>query len=242
MKMNLRHHIWVLAIAGSFSAVAFAADREAKVEDRLDASVETLTDMTRASDKGIPQDLLDKARCVVVIPGMKKAGFIFGAKYGRGFAVCRHGGSGWSAPAAMRVEGGSVGFQIGASETDIILLVNNDKGLNHLTSDKFTIGGEATAAAGPVGRDAGAQTDAMLHAEMLSYSRSRGLFAGISLEGATLRPDQEANRELYGRDVTNREILTGDVKSPAAAAKFEHACIASHLNGNDRFIFRAGRE
>jgi lipid-binding SYLF domain-containing protein len=223
MKMNLRQHIWVLAIAGSLTAAAVAADREAKVEDRLDASADTLSDMMRASDKGIPQDLLDKARCVVVIPGMKKAGFIFGAKYGRGFAVCRRGGSGWSAPAAMRVEGGSVGFQIGASETDIVLLVNNDKGLKHLLSDKFTIGGEATAAAGPVGRDAGAQTDAMLHAEMLSYSRSRGLFAGISLEGATLRPDQEANRELYGRDVTNREILTGDVKSPAGAAKFEHA-------------------
>src|ERR1017187_4960197 len=190
-----------LAIAGSISTIAFAADREIKVDDRLDASAETLTDMMRASDKGIPQDLLNKARCVVVVPGMKKAGFIFGAKYGSGFAVCRRGGgSGWSAPAAMRVEGGSVGFQIGASETDIILLVMNDGGMKHLLSDKFTIGGEATAAAGPVGRDATAQTDAMLHAEMLSYSRARGLFAGISLEGATLRPDGDTNRELYGHD------------------------------------------
>jgi len=190
----------------------------------LDASAETLTDMMHAADKGIPQDLLDKSHCVVVIPGMKKAGFIFGAKYGRGFAVCRRqGGSGWSAPAAMRVEGGSVGFQIGASETDIVLLVMNDGGMKHLLSDKFTIGGEATAAAGPVGRDATAQTDAMLHAEMLSYSRARGLFAGISLEGATLRPDGDTNRELYGHDSTNREILTGDFKTPAAAAKFEHA-------------------
>jgi len=155
---------------------------------------------------------------------MKKAGFIFGAKYGRGFAVCRRpGGTGWSAPAAMRVEGGSVGFQIGASETDVVLLVMNDGGMRHLLSDKFTIGGEATAAAGPVGRDATAQTDAMLNAEMLSYSRSRGLFAGISLEGATLRPDEETNRELYGRDATNREILTGDFKTPAIARKFEHA-------------------
>jgi lipid-binding SYLF domain-containing protein len=214
----------ILAIAGTMSTAGFAADREVKVDDRLDAAADTLHDMMHAADRGIPQDLLDKARCVVVVPGMKKAGFILGAKYGRGFAVCRgHGGAGWSAPAAMRVEGGSVGFQIGASETDVLLLVMNEGGMRHLLSDKFTIGGEATAAAGPVGRDAAAQTDAMMNAEMLSYSRSRGLFAGISLEGATLRPDEETNRELYGRDATNREILTGDFKSPAAAARFEHA-------------------
>jgi len=224
MRTNLRHGVWVLAIAGSISTAAFAADREIKVNDRLDASADTLTDMMKASDKGIPQDLLDKARCVVVVPGMKKAGFIFGAKYGRGFAVCRReGGSGWSAPAGMRVEGGSVGFQIGGSETDVVLLVMNDGGMKHLLSDKFTIGGEATAAAGPVGRDASAQTDAMMHAEMLSYSRSSGLFAGISLDGATLRPDGDTNKELYGRDTTNREILTGDFETPAAARKFERA-------------------
>ena len=224
MRMKLRRSVWVLAIAGTVSCAAFAADREIKVDDRLDASADTLTDMMKASDKGIPQDLLNKAHCVVVIPGMKKAGFIFGAKYGLGFAVCRRpGGSVWSAPAAMRVEGGSVGFQIGASETDVVLLVMNDGGMKHLLSDKFTIGAEATAAAGPVGRDAGAQTDAMMHAEMLSYSRSRGLFAGISLEGATLRPDGDTNKELYGREATNREILTGDFKTPAAAGKFERA-------------------
>ncbi len=206
--------VTILAIAGTMGSAAFAADREIKVDDRLDASADTLNDMMHAADKGIPQDLMDKAHCVVVVPGMKKAGFIFGAKYGRGFAVCRRrGGSGWSAPAAMRVEGGSVGFQIGASETDIVLLVMNDDGMKHLLSDKFTIGGEATAAAGPVGRDAPTQTDAMLHAEMLSYSRARGLFAGISLDGATLRPDGD----------TNRELLTGDFKTPAGAAKFERA-------------------
>src|ERR1700727_3013162 len=148
----------LFVLAGSMSTTAFAADREVKVDDRLDASADTLNDMMQASDRGIPHDLLDKAKCVVVIPGMKKAGFIFGAKYGSGFAVCRRqGGSGWSAPAAMRVEGGSVGFQIGASETDVVLLVMNDGGMKHLLSDKFTIGGEATAAAGPVGRDATAQ-------------------------------------------------------------------------------------
>jgi SH3 domain-containing YSC84-like protein 1 len=214
----------VLAIAGFMSTAAFAADREVKVDDRLAASADALTDMAKASDHGIPHDLLDKARCVVVIPGMKKAGFIFGAKFGSGFAVCRReGGSGWSAPAAMAVEGGSVGFQIGLSETDIVLLVMNDGGMRHLLSDKFTIGGEATAAAGPIGRDASAETDAMMNAEMLSYSRSRGLFAGISIEGATLRPDGEANRELYGRDATNREILTGDFHTPEAARSFERS-------------------
>jgi len=216
--------VTILAIAGTMSSAALAADREIKVDDRLDASADTLTDMMHAADKGIPQDLLDKARCVVVVPGMKKAGFIFGAKYGRGFAACRRsGGSGWSAPAAMRVEGGSVGFQIGASETDVVLLVMNDGGMKHILSDKFTIGGEATAAAGPIGRDAAAQTDAMLNAEMLSYSRARGLFAGISLEGATLRTDEETNRELYGHNATNREILTGDFKTPVVAEKFKHA-------------------
>ena len=224
MKTNLKHCAWVLAIAGSMNIVAFAADREIKVDDRLDASADTLADMMRASDHGIPQDLLDKARCVVVIPGMKKAGFIFGAEEGRGFSVCRRGGaSGWSAPAAMRSEGGSFGFQIGASETDVVLLVMNDGGMKHLLSDKFTLGGDASVAAGPIGRDASARTDVMMNAEMLSYSRSRGLFAGIALSGVSLRPDGETNRVLYGRDATNREILTGDFKTPVAARKFEKA-------------------
>jgi lipid-binding SYLF domain-containing protein len=222
--MRKSFFVTVLAIAGTLSSAAFAEDREAKVADRLDASLDTIVDMTHAADKGIPQDLMEHAHCVIVIPGMKKAGFIFGAKYGRGFASCRRpNNAGWSAPAAMRVEGGSVGFQIGASETDVVLLVMNDRGMKHLLSDKFTIGGDATAAAGPVGRNASAQTDAMMHAEMLSYSRSRGLFAGISLEGATLRPDGDANRELYGHDTTNREILTGKIKTPPEAEKFRHA-------------------
>jgi SH3 domain-containing YSC84-like protein 1 len=224
MRTNLQHCVWVLAIAGSMSTAALAADREIKVDDRLDASADALTDMMRASDHGVPQGLIDKARCVVVVPGMKKAGFIFGAEYGRGFAVCRrHDGVGWSAPAAMRSEGGSFGFQIGASDTDVVLLVMNDGGMKHLLSDKFSLGGDASVAAGPIGRDASARTDAELQTEMLSYSRSHGLFAGISLTGATLRPDGDTNRELYGHDSTNREILTGDFKTPAAAGKFEHA-------------------
>jgi lipid-binding SYLF domain-containing protein len=220
----MRRTLLAILAVGSMCTAAYAAEREAKVDDRLDAAADTVTDMMRASDSGIPHDLLEKARCVVIVPGMKKAGFIFGAKYGRGFAACREKTrSGWSAPAAIAVEGGSVGFQIGASETDVILLVMNDGGLRHLLSDKFTVGGEASAAAGPVGRNTTAQTDAVMQAEMLSYSRSRGLFAGISLEGATVHGDGATNHELYGRDATSREILTGDFTTPPAAEKFERA-------------------
>lgn len=212
--------IWTIAaLAGT---AAFGMNREAKVADRLDASEDTLSDIMHASDHGIPHSLLVRARCVVVVPGMKKAGFVVGAKYGRGFAACRHQGV-WTAPAAIRMEGGSFGIQIGASETDILLLVMNDRGMKHLLSDKFTLGGDASAAAGPLGREATAQTDLAMHAEILSYSRSRGLFAGISLEGATLRPDGETNRELYARQVSNREVLNGEFKTPAAARKFENA-------------------
>jgi lipid-binding SYLF domain-containing protein len=213
----------ILALAGSMSTVAFAADREIKVEDRLDASAETLRASMMAGDHSIPQGLLDRSRCVVIFPGMKKAGFIFGAEYGRGFAACRRGASGWSAPAAVRMEGGSFGFQIGASETDVVLLVMNEGAMRHLLADKFTLGGDASVAAGPLGREANAETDAALHAEILAYSRSRGLFAGISVNGATLRPDGETDRQLYGRDASNQEILRGDVKAPPSAEKFEHS-------------------
>jgi lipid-binding SYLF domain-containing protein len=214
----------ILAVgAALFSPLAIAADKESSAADRLDASADVLSDMMHAADKGIPQDLMNRAQCVVVVPNMKKAGFIFGAKYGRGFAICRRrGGSGWTAPAGMRIEGGSFGLQIGGSESDVVVLVNADSGLKHLLEDKFTLGADATVAAGPVGRDASAQTDAQLHAEMLSYSRSRGVFAGLALEGATLRPDKDANKELYGREIVNREILTGAaIKAPPAAAKLE---------------------
>src|SRR5580693_3755316 len=222
----MRTTLLTIFAVGAFVVSPMAmAEKESAAADRLDASADVLRDMMHADDKGIPQDLMNRAQCVVVIPNMKKAGFIWGAKYGRGYAVCRRrGGSGWTAPAGMRIEGGSFGLQIGGSESDVVVLVNADSGMKHLLEDKFTLGADATAAAGPVGRDASAQTDAALHAEMLSYSRSRGLFAGIALEGATLRPDKDANRELYGRDIGNREILTaGDVRPPAAAERLERA-------------------
>jgi len=214
-----RTYAVVLAVAATLTPAIFAAT---EADKRLDAAADLVTDMMNASDKGIPQDLLNRSECVVLVPGLKKAAFVVGAKYGRGFAVCRRAnGTGWTAPAAMRIEGGSVGFQIGASEQDVLLLVMNLTGMKRLISDKFTLGAEATVAAGPVGRDATAQTDAVMRAEMLSYSRSRGLFAGISLQGATLRPDVDANEEMYGKAITNKEILTTDIAAPPAAEKVE---------------------
>ncbi len=204
------------------SVLDLAAASKAPAAERLQEAADLLTEMMAASDKGVPQDLLNKSRCVVLVPGLKKGGLIFGMKYGRGFVACRKADRvGWSAPAAIRVEGGSFGIQGGVSEQDVLLLVMNDTGMKHLLSNKFTLGGEATAAAGPVGRDLSAQTDAVMRAEMLSYSRSRGLFAGISLQGATLRPDSDSNRELYGRDIENNEILSGKVGVPAPAQRLE---------------------
>jgi lipid-binding SYLF domain-containing protein len=214
-----RPYAAVLAITAALAPAVFAAT---EADKRLDAAADLVTDMMNASDKGIPQDLLNKSECVVLVPGLKKAAFVVGAKFGRGFATCRNpNGTGWTAPASIRIEGGSVGFQIGASEQDVLLLIMNMTGMKRLLQDKFTLGAEATVAAGPVGRDASAQTDAIMRAEKLSYSRSRGLFAGISLQGATLRPDVDANEELYGKKIGNKEILTGDIPAPAAAAKVE---------------------
>ncbi len=173
-------------------------------------------------DKGIPQDLLGKAECVVIIPGLKKAAFVVGAEYGRGYAVCRkESGTGWTAPAAVRMEGGSVGFQIGGSDTDVVMLVMNRHGMQRLLGDKFTLGADASVAAGPVGRTAAANTDVKMTAEILAWSRAKGLFAGISLNGATLRPDAERNEELYGRKMNNREVLMGNVTPPPEAHRLD---------------------
>src|SRR5688572_29058948 len=187
---------------------------------RLNAAADVLREVMAAPDKGIPQDLLDKAACAVIVPNVKKGAFIVGAKYGRGFIICRpqHGG-GWSAPGGVKVEGGSFGFQIGGSETDIVMLLMNQGAIDKLLSSKFTIGGDASVAAGPVGRTASAATDAQLHAELLTYSRARGLFAGVSLDGATLRPDDDANKNMYGKEMANKDVVLGNVKAPRAAAR-----------------------
>jgi lipid-binding SYLF domain-containing protein len=195
-----------------------AEERETTPDKRLENTTLSFREVMHEPDKGIPRDLFDKARCIVIIPDVKKAAFIVGGKYGRGFVSCRRGGTGrFGAPAAVRIEGGSYGLQIGGSSTDVFMLIMNESGMRKLLSDKFTIGGEAEAAAGPVGRDASANTDVMLHAEILSWSRSRGLFAGLSLEGSTLRPDESENEKLYGRKISNQRILEGEVGVPPAA-------------------------
>jgi lipid-binding SYLF domain-containing protein len=187
---------------------------------RLDEAAAVFSEVMTAPDKGIPQELLENAHCIVIVPDLKTAAFVFGGKYGKGYLFCRNkSGTGWSAPGTVRIEGGSVGFQIGGSSTDLIMLVMSERGADKLLSSKFTLGAEGSVAAGPVGRTATAQTDAQMHADILSWSRSQGLFAGIALEGATLRQDLDDNATLYGKKLENRYIVTKGVRPPRAAAK-----------------------
>jgi lipid-binding SYLF domain-containing protein len=183
---------------------------------RLQTSVAVFDEAMKMDDRSIPEDLLRKARCIAIVPGLKKGAFVVGAKYGRGFVSCRTA-AGWSAPSGIKVEGGSVGFQIGGTEIDLILAIMNDRGVQRLLSNEFTLGADASVAAGPLGRTAAAQTDAAMTAEILSWSRSRGVFAGIALEGATLRGDDDANLDLYGRRLDMKTIVTGGTPVPASA-------------------------
>jgi len=187
---------------------------------RLDEAAAVFSEIMATPDKGIPQDLLEKGHCIVIVPSLKTGAFIIGAKYGKGYLSCRKkSGSGWSAPATVRIEGGSVGFQIGGSTTDLIMLVMSARGADKLLSSKFTLGAEGSVAAGPVGRTATAQTDAQMRAEILSWSRSQGLFAGVALEGATLRQDLDDNATLYGKKLENRYIVTSGRRAPPSAAR-----------------------
>lgn len=200
------------------SVAAFAQESESA--KRLNNAATVFDEIMGISDKSIPQKILDKSHCAVIVPGLKKGAFIIGAKYGRGFVTCRNkSGAGWSAPGAVRVEGGSVGFQIGGSETDVVMLVMNEKGADRLLSNKFTIGADASAAAGPVGRTAQADTDATLRAEILTWSRARGAFAGVSLQGATLRQDGDSLTEMYGSGVDNKTVVNGGKPAPATAKR-----------------------
>jgi lipid-binding SYLF domain-containing protein len=199
-------------------APLFAKDPEPV--KRLEEASAVFSEIMATPDKGIPQDLLEKAHCIVIVPGLKKGAFIIGGKYGKGYLSCRKkSGASWSAPGTVRIEGGSVGFQIGGSETDLVMLVMNERGADRLLSSKFTLGAEGEVAAGPVGRSATAQTDAYMRAEILSWSRSRGVFAGLALQGATLRQDLDDNNVLYGKKLENREIVTQGVRPPKAAGK-----------------------
>jgi lipid-binding SYLF domain-containing protein len=207
-----------LVAAFGMTATLLCAGSDAP--QRIQAAADAFKEVMDVPDKAIPQDLLNRAQCVIVVPGLKKGAFIIGGQYGKGFVSCRKKGVGWSAPAAVRVEGGSVGFQIGGVETDVFMLVMNEKGMNRLLSTKFTLGAEASVAAGPVGRNAQAQTDAAMTAEILTWSRQRGLFGGVALTGATLREDSDWNNELYGRNITNREIVTTGLATPQSASAF----------------------
>ena len=187
-------------------------------DKRLSDAAAVFSEVMAAPDKGIPEEMLEHAHCIVIVPDLKTAAFIVGGKYGKGYISCRNKvGAGWSAPGTVRIEGGSVGFQIGGSSTDLIMLVMNARGADKLLRSKFTLGAEGSVAAGPVGRTATAQTDAQMHADILSWSRSQGLFAGLSLEGATLRQDLDDNAAIYGKRVENREIVTSGRRVPSAA-------------------------
>jgi SH3 domain-containing YSC84-like protein 1 len=195
--------------------IAVASDREEDVA-RTQKAAEVFKEIMDTPDRGIPHDLLHKAQCIAIIPGDKKFAFIFGGTYGRGLATCRSS-RGWSAPIFIAIDGGSVGYQIGGSSTDLVLLFMNQHALQSLLSDKFKLGADASVAAGPVGRSAAAATDLKLDAEILSYSRSKGLFAGVSLDGAVVQADKSGDRALYGADVNRHEILNGTVPMPASA-------------------------
>jgi len=190
--------------------------QEQTPDQRLRSAATVLHEILSAPDKGIPEDFLARAQCVMIVPGLKKGAFLVGGEYGRGFAVCRRDGV-WGGPAAIRFGGGSFGAQIGGESTDVVMLVMNRHGMEKLASDKFTIGGDGSAAAGPVGRTSAADTDILLHAEILSYSRTRGVFAGVSLDGTVVSQDHSEDRKLYGRDVRNQGVLMGDVRPPEVA-------------------------
>ncbi len=215
MKMRWFMTLMMFASLGIWSAQTLRAEESS---ERVEEANRVMKEIMATPDKGIPRDLLSKAHCVAIVPGLKKGGFVVGAEYGKGVITCRaKNEAGWSGPSTIRIEGGSVGLQIGGSETDVVLLVMNERGAEKLMKSKFTLGADATVAAGPVGRSAQAETDAMMNAEILSYSRSRGVFAGVALQGATLRPDNSDNQKIYGQEVRHDQILMGKVQVPASA-------------------------
>jgi lipid-binding SYLF domain-containing protein len=215
--MRLIHLCALVAVTG-----ALLPAQEEAPDKRLRHAADTLHEIMATPDKAIPRGLLNRAECVAVVPEMKKAAFVVGGEYGRGFAMCRTTEGRWSAPAPIRLAGGSFGIQLGADSTDIVFLVMNDRGMQHLLSDKFKIGADATAAAGPVGRDAAANTDVLMHAEILSWSRTRGLFAGAALDGTVVEHDGGETEKLFGHPMSNREIVDGRTHIPEAARPLVH--------------------
>jgi len=222
----MKKFVMFLALVSACSFVyptnVLAADedkKETKAADRLQAASDVLNEIQSAPDSGIPAEILSRAECVAVVPSMLKGGFVIGGKYGRGLASCRTP-KGWSAPAFFTVKGGSFGFQIGGQAVDLVMLIMNQNGMQHLLSSQFALGADASAAAGPVGRHAEGNTDWKMRAEVLTYSRARGLFAGVSLNGAVVKQDKDSTRDFYGHMVTTRASLTGEVDPPPAANPF----------------------
>src|ERR1700683_2354684 len=216
MEITMLKRIFAVTILIAIASLtAVASDREDDV-NRTQKAAQVFREIMNTPDQGIPSNLLESAKCIAIIPGDKKFAFVFGGSYGRGIATCRteHG---WSAPMFVAIDSGSVGYQIGGSSTDIVMLFMNDHALQSLMSDKFKLGGDASVAAGPVGRNAAAGTDLKLSAEILSYSRSKGIFAGVSLDGAVMQADKSGDKSMYGDDVDRHEILNGKVAVPGSA-------------------------
>lgn len=210
----------LLMVVLSLCSFSFAADdKDTKVTDRVQAASDVLNEIESAPDSGIPEEILSRAECVAVVPSMLKGGFIVGAKYGRGLASCRTP-KGWSAPAFFTVTGGSFGFQIGGQAVDLVMLIMNKDGVQNLLSSQFALGADASVAAGPVGRHAEGNTDWKMRAQVLTYSRARGVFAGVSLNGAVIKQDKDSTRDFYDHMVTTKASLTGEIEAPAAASPF----------------------
>ena len=221
--MHIKSFLAPVMLISIASTAAVAADRSDEVK-RLQRATEVFSEIMKTPDKGIPADLLDKCECVAIVPGLKKGGLGLGGKYGKGVIMCRKSDRNWTAPSFITIEGGSIGFQIGFTQIDVVMLMMNRKGVEKLIDDKFTVGADASAAAGPVGRQTAAQTNIRMDAEILTYSRAKGLFAGVSLDGATLRQDKDDNRDFYGKDVDARKILIdGTVAMPAEARSLASA-------------------
>jgi lipid-binding SYLF domain-containing protein len=208
----------LFAVFLSLTGIAWAGPREASV-DRLEHAGAVLREVMSAPDRGIPEDVMRHAKCIAVVPHLLKGGFVFGAENGRGVATCRTE-NGWSAPAFFTLSGGNFGFQIGVEGIDLVMVIQGDRGFAHLINSKFEIGGDASAAAGPVGRHASADTDWKLNTEILTYSRARGIFAGVTVNGAVIRRDDDSTEAIYGHDIPTRRILMGDVAPPEAAHPF----------------------
>lgn len=211
----------IVALLG-LTTVGWAGSNREATDDRLDHAGRVLHEIMAAPDKGIPEEVLEHAKCIAVVPHLLKGGLVFGGENGRGVATCRNG-DGWSAPVFFAITGGSWGLQIGVEGVDLVMIIQNERGMRQLLSSKFELGADASAAAGPVGRHASADTDWKMDAEILTYSRARGAFAGLTLNGASIRRDDDSTEAIYGRDVTNARILKGEIAVPESAKSFLNA-------------------